>query len=63
MASRYSVQINSILIIIHNAAFIPRCFSICVVEFWRREMTPEKCSVYIDHIYKGVCANEGECNR
>ena len=25
-----------------------------VLQFWKREMTPEKCIVYIDHIYKVV---------
>ena len=25
-----------------------------MVQFWKREMTPEKCTVYIDHIYKVV---------
>ena len=36
-----------------------------VMQFWRTEITPEKCTVYIDHIYKVVfvCVNEGKCDR
>lgn len=26
----------------------------CVVQFWRTEMTVEKCCAYIDHVYKVV---------
>ena len=36
-----------------------------VMQFWRTEITPEKCTVYIDHIYKvvSVSVNEGKCDR